>query len=60
MNFMLLFTGLLAVLLLGEELHNYYVMGGGLILFGIAVVQGLVPMLRRGVRVIDGLRCFDI
>jgi drug/metabolite transporter (DMT)-like permease len=45
-----LFTGLLAVLLLGEELHGYHAIGGGLILFGIAVVQGLVPMSRSGTR----------
>lgn len=59
MNLTPLFTGLLAVLLLGEELHSYHAMGGGLILFGIAVVQGLVPMLRRGARATDGLRRSD-
>ncbi|EMV9185752.1 EamA family transporter [Escherichia coli] len=50
MNLTPLFTGLLAVLLLGEELHGYHAIGGGLILLGIAVVQGLVPMSRSGTR----------
>ncbi|MOA07691.1 EamA-like transporter family protein [compost metagenome] len=58
MNLTPLFTGLLAVLL-GEELHGYHAMGGGLIPFGIAVVQGLVPMPRSGARATDGLRQSD-
>ncbi|EOE0842286.1 EamA family transporter [Pseudomonas sp. NPDC077186] len=37
MNLTPLFTGLLAVLL-GEGLHGYHAMGGGLVLFDIAVV----------------------
>lgn len=62
MNLTPLFTGLLAVVLLGEELHGYHAIGGGLILFGIAVVQGLVPMPRRGTRTGTGgtgPRCSD-
>lgn len=40
MNLTPLFTALLAVLMLGEELHGYHAIGGGLILLGIVVVQG--------------------
>ncbi|MCY1305655.1 carboxylate/amino acid/amine transporter [compost metagenome] len=40
MNLTPLFTALLAILMLGEELHSYHALGGGLILIGIAVVQG--------------------
>ncbi|WP_260468758.1 hypothetical protein [Stutzerimonas stutzeri] len=58
MNLTPLFTGLLAVLL-GEELHGYHAMGGGLVLFDIAVVQGLAPMPRRDARATDGLRRSD-
>jgi len=50
MNLTPLLTGLLAVLLLGEELHGYHAIGGALILLGIAVVQGLIPMRRKGIR----------
>lgn len=50
MNLTPLFTGLLAVVLLGEALHGYHAIGGGLILVGIAVVQGLLPLSRRAIR----------
>ncbi|MBG7066042.1 DMT family transporter [Pseudomonas aeruginosa] len=50
MNLTPLFTGLLAVVRLGEALHGYHAIGGGLILVGIAVVQGLLPLSRRAIR----------
>lgn len=39
MNLVPLFTAMLAIMLLGETLHLYHAVGGGLILFGIALGQ---------------------
>ncbi|MDE1164374.1 MAG: DMT family transporter [Pseudomonas sp.] len=43
MNLVPLFTAVLAITLLGETLHLYHAVGGGLILLGIALTQGLWP-----------------
>lgn len=40
MNLVPLLTAMLAVLMLDEALHGYHAIGGGLILFGIALAQG--------------------
>ncbi|MNT19857.1 EamA-like transporter family protein [compost metagenome] len=39
MNLVPLFTAILAIGLLGETLHLYHAVGGGLILLGIALAQ---------------------
>lgn len=44
MNLLPLFTALLASLTLGETIHAYHWLGGGLILLGISLSQGLVPI----------------
>jgi drug/metabolite transporter (DMT)-like permease len=43
MNLVPLFTAVLAITLLGETLHPYHAVGGGLILLGIGVAQGWRP-----------------
>lgn len=48
MNLLPLFTALLASLTLGETIHPYHWLGGGLILLGVGLSQGaLTPLLRR-------------
>ena len=39
MNLVPLFTAVLAIVLLGETLHLYHAVGGGLILLGIGLAQ---------------------
>jgi drug/metabolite transporter (DMT)-like permease len=52
MNLVPLLTAVLAVVMLDEALHGYHAIGGGLILFGIALAQGrlkpAVELLPRG------------
>ncbi|MDC7708677.1 DMT family transporter [Vogesella indigofera] len=48
MNLLPLFTALIASLLLGETIHTYHWLGGGLILLGVSLTQGsLAPLWRR-------------
>lgn len=48
MNLLPLFTALIASLLLGETIHAYHWLGGGLILLGVSLTQGgLAPLWRR-------------
>ncbi|MGK3141445.1 DMT family transporter [Pantoea sp. C2G6] len=49
MNLTPLFTALIAVLFLHEQLHSYHWIGGGLTLFGVILAQRLrQPLTRRG------------
>ncbi|MCD4591765.1 DMT family transporter [Proteus mirabilis] len=41
MNLIPLFTAMIAVAVLGEEMHSYHFIGGGVILLGIFLVQKL-------------------
>lgn len=41
MNLMPLFTAVIAIALLGEELHSYHLVGGGIVLLGVILVQQL-------------------
>ncbi|MNG20202.1 EamA-like transporter family protein [compost metagenome] len=46
MNLMPLCTALIAVISLGEPIHGYHLLGGGLILTGVMISQ-FKPRLRR-------------
>jgi drug/metabolite transporter (DMT)-like permease len=46
MNLMPLCTALIAVITLGEPIHGYHLLGGGLILTGVMLSQ-LKPRVRR-------------
>lgn len=41
MNLMPLFTAMIAIALLGEEMHSYHLVGGGIVLLGVLLVQQL-------------------
>ena len=41
MNLMPLFTAMIAITLLGEEMHSYHLVGGGIVLLGVLLVQQL-------------------
>ncbi|OAT35371.1 DMT family transporter [Proteus myxofaciens] len=41
MNLMPLFTAMIAITFLGEELHSYHLVGGGIVLLGVILVQQL-------------------
>lgn len=47
MNLLPVFTVLIAVMFLGESLHAYHVIGGGVTLLGVALAQSLKRPLRR-------------
>ncbi len=48
MNLAPVFTALIAVLFLHEDLHSYHVIGGGITLCGVILAQRLrIPLLRR-------------
>ncbi|UQV47434.1 DMT family transporter [Janthinobacterium lividum] len=47
MNLLPVFTVIIAMLFLGETLHNYDVIGGGVTLLGVVMVQYLKHPLRR-------------
>ncbi|AVG18302.1 MULTISPECIES: DMT family transporter [Chromobacteriaceae] len=44
MNLLPLFTAVLASALLGETIHHYHWLGGGLILLGVALGQGMLKL----------------
>ncbi|CAJ0786589.1 hypothetical protein LMG7141_01811 [Ralstonia condita] len=52
MNLMPVFTAGLAALMLGETVHGYHWVGGGLVLLGVSLAQGIVrvPIGRSGLR----------
>ncbi|MHA6820497.1 DMT family transporter [Ralstonia pseudosolanacearum] len=52
MNLLPVFTALMASAMLGETIHGYHWIGGGLILLGVSLVQGIVtlPMGRDRLR----------
>jgi drug/metabolite transporter (DMT)-like permease len=47
MNLLPVFTVIIAMLFLGETLHSYDVIGGGVTLLGVVMVQTLKRPLRR-------------
>ncbi len=48
MNLAPVFTAVIAVLFLREDLHSYHVIGGGITLFGVILAQRLrIPLIRR-------------
>ena len=50
MNLMPVFTAGMAAVMLGETVHGYHWIGGGLVLLGVSLAQGIVrlPMGRSG------------
>jgi drug/metabolite transporter (DMT)-like permease len=50
MNLLPLFTALLASITLGETIHGYHWLGGGLILLGVSLSQGALPLAFRAKR----------
>lgn len=50
MNLMPVFTAAMAALMLGETVHGYHWIGGGLVLLGVSLAQGIVrlPIGRSG------------
>ena len=48
MNLLPVFTVMIAVLFLGESLHLYHIVGGGIAMLGVVCAQTLKQPLRRG------------
>ncbi|WP_296227749.1 DMT family transporter [Ralstonia sp. UBA689] len=50
MNLMPVFTAAMAALILGETVHGYHWIGGGFVLLGVSLAQGIVrlPLRRSG------------